>query len=305
MRLVKIRNGPTCVANVADVCGEGAVWHAPESALYWTDINRFLIHRYHPASQHVETWGFSEPVTAVNMTTRDDTLAVVLGSRVILWEPRTGRKSPTTFQLRGWPHVRLNDARPDPRGSLWLGSMRNNVNSDGTASSTGGTDGVLYRLDPDGAISEWKSNIGVSNTVVWSPDHTRFYFADTLANALRSYDYNPVDGSISGERPFLEGFARGLPDGSTVDADGYVWNCRYYGGCIVRVAPDRTIDTVIEMPVSNVTTCTFGGKDLRTLYVTSAAADTHGEELAGGLFAIETDVCGLSESRFSISLEAS
>jgi sugar lactone lactonase YvrE len=305
MRLVKIRNGPTCVANVADICGEGAVWHAPESALYWTDINRFLIHRYTPFNRNVETWGFSEPVTAVNMTTRDDTLAVVLGSRVILWEPRTGRKSPTTFQLRGWPHVRLNDARPDPRGSLWLGSMRNNVNSDGTASSTGGTDGVLYRLDPDGAISEWKSNIGVSNTVVWSPDYTRFYFADTLANALRSYDYNPVDGSISGERPFLEGFARGLPDGSTVDADGYVWNCRYYGGCIVRVAPDRTIDTVIEMPVSNVTTCTFGGKDLRTLYVTSAAADTHGEELAGGLFAIETDVCGLSESRFSISLEAS
>jgi sugar lactone lactonase YvrE len=305
MRLVKIRSGPTCVANVADVCGEGAVWHAPESALYWTDINRFLIHRYRPSSQQIDTWQFEEPVTAVAMTSRDDTLAVVLGSRVILWEPRTGREFPTSFRLRGWPHVRLNDARPDPRGSLWLGSMRNNVNSDGTTSSTGGTDGVLYRLDPDGAISEWKSDIGVSNTVAWSPDRTRFYFGDSLANALRCYDYNPVEGSISGERPFLEGFSRGLPDGSTVDADGYVWNCRYYGGCIVRVAPDRSIDKIIEMPVSNVTTCTFGGEDLRTLYVTSAAAETHGEELAGGLFAIETDVCGLPENRFSISQEAS
>jgi sugar lactone lactonase YvrE len=305
MRLVKIRGGPTCVANVADICGEGAVWHAPESALYWTDINRFLIHRYCPSSQQIDTWQFAEPVTAVTMTTRDDTLAVVLGSRVILWEPKSGHEYPTTFQFRGWPHVRLNDARPDPRGSLWLGSMRNNVNSDGTVSSTGGTDGVLYRLDPDGTISEWKSNIGVSNTVAWSPDRTRFYFGDSLANALHCYDYNSVDGSISGERPFLEGFSRGLPDGSTVDADGYVWNCRYYGGCIVRVAPDRTIDTVIEMPVSNVTTCTFGGEDLKTLYVTSAAAETHGEELAGGLFAIETDVCGLPENRFSISQTAS
>ena len=90
----EILSGPTCVAKVGDICGEGAVWHAPEAALYWTDINRFLIHRYDPRSHDVETWEFSEPVTAVNMTTRDDTLAVVLGSRVILWEPRTGRESP-------------------------------------------------------------------------------------------------------------------------------------------------------------------------------------------------------------------
>ena len=70
---------------------------------------------------------------------------------------------------------------------------------------------------------------------------------------------------------------------------------------IVRVAPDGTIDTVIEMPASNVTTCTFGGERLNTLYVTSAAAGTQGEDLAGGLFAIETDVCGQPENRFSIS----
>jgi sugar lactone lactonase YvrE len=280
------------------------VWHAPEAALYWTDINRFLIHRYDPRNHDVETWEFSEPVTAVNMTTRDDTLAVVLGSRVILWEPRTGREYPTAFQLAGWPHVRLNDARPDPRGSLWLGSMRNNVNPDRTTCSTGGTDGILYRLDPDGTISEWVSNLGVSNTVAWSPDRTCFYFGDSLANSVRCYDYDASDGSIRGERPFLEGFARGVPDGSTVDADGYLWNCRFYGGCIVRVAPDGTIDTVIQMPVQNVTTCTFGGKDLTTLYVTTACAESPGEELAGGLFAIETDVCGQPENRFSISPKA-
>ena len=179
--------------------------------------------------------------------------------------------------------------------------MRNNINPDKSSAETGGTDGILYRLDPDGTISEWKSNLGVSNTVAWSPDRTRFYFGDSLANSVRCYDYNVIDGSIAGERPFLEGFSRGLPDGSTVDADGYLWNCRYYGGCIVRVAPDGAIDTVVEMPASNVTTCTFGGDDLRTLYVTSAAAETQGEELAGGLFAIETDVCGQPENRFLIS----
>jgi len=281
------------------------VWHAPENTLYWTDINRFLIHRYDARSQDVETWEFPEPVTAVNMTTRDDTLAVVLGSRVILWEPRTGRESPTNFHLHGWPHVRLNDARPDPRGSLWLGSMRNNVNPDKTTRSTGGNDGVLYRLDPDGAIGEWKFSIGVSNTVAWSPDLTRFYFGDSLANCVRCYDYDVTDGSIRGERPFFEGFSRGLPDGSTVDAEGYLWNCRFYGGCIVRVAPNGKLDRVIEMPVSNVTTCTFGGEQLNTLYVTTASAESDGEELAGSLFAIETDICGQAENRFSIPEQVS
>jgi sugar lactone lactonase YvrE len=178
--------------------------------------------------------------------------------------------------------------------------MRNNVNPDKTTRSTGGTDGVLYRLDPDGTIGEWKSSIGISNTVAWSPDRTRFYFGDSLANSVRCYDYNVIDGSISGERPFFEGFSRGVPDGSTIDSEGYLWNCRFYGGCIVRVAPDGTIDSVIEMPISNVTTCTFGGRGLNTLYATSASAESHGEELAGGLFAIETDVCGQAENRFSI-----
>jgi sugar lactone lactonase YvrE len=98
---------------------------------------------------------------------------------------------------------------------------------------------------------------------------------------------------------------RGVPDGSTVDADGYLWNCRFYGSCIVRVAPDGTIDSIVEFPVSNVTTCTFGGEDLSTLYVTSASGDSEGEELAGGLFAIETDVCGQPENRFVFSEERS
>lgn len=298
---MRIRSGPTCVAAVGDVCGEGAVWHAPEAALYWTDINRFLIHRYRPAGGPVQTWNFDEPVTALAMTGRDDMLAVVLGSRVILWEPGTDRRRDTTFHLEGWPAVRLNDARADARGSLWLGSMRNNVRADGTASEAAGADGNLYRYDPDGTITVWKHGIGIANTVAWNADGTRFYFGDSLANALRVYDYDQATGAIANERPFLEGFSRGLPDGSAVDADGYVWNCRYDGGCIVRVAPDGDIDTIVEMPVTNVTTCTFGGEDRRTLYVTSAAADAPtGETLAGGLFTIETDVCGQPENRFAV-----
>ncbi|MFZ1941012.1 MAG: SMP-30/gluconolactonase/LRE family protein [Terracidiphilus sp.] len=293
---------PICVAPTGDVCGEGAVWHDAHNALYWTDINRFLVHRFTPADQNVKTWSFAEPVTALALTDQPQTLAVVLGSGVILWDPETDQHGEPLFRLAGWPSVRLNDARPDPRGSLWLGSMRNNVNADGSAGVAGGLDGNLFRLDPDGLVTTWKREIGIANTVAWSPDCRNFYFADSLANVVWVYDYDAATGAIANERPFLEGFARGLPDGSTVDAEGFLWNCRFFGGCIVRVAPDGIIDQVIEMPVRNVTTCTFGGADLKTLYVTTARTEASPEDqFAGGLYAISTGVAGQAENVFRIS----
>ncbi|HTU33950.1 MAG TPA: SMP-30/gluconolactonase/LRE family protein [Candidatus Acidoferrum sp.] len=291
---------PVCVAPTNDVCGEGLVWHAAHNAVYWADINRFLIHRFTPADECVRTWLFDEPVTALALTDRDETLVVVLGPKVILWEPHADRRNEPIFRLEGWPEVRLNDARIDPRGSLWMGSMRNNVNADGSSSEAGGRDGVLYRLDPDGTVTEWCRDIGIANTLAWTPDRKCFYFGDTLQNVVWAYDYDATSGSISNQRPFLQNFERGLPDGSCVDAQGYLWNCRYYGGCIVRVASSGDVDRMVEMPVQNVTTCAFGGADGKTLYVTTARSEkSPHDRSAGGLFAIRTDIAGQPENRFA------
>jgi sugar lactone lactonase YvrE len=292
-----------CVAPMGDVCGEGAVWHAAENAVYWVDINRFLIHRFQVADASVRSWIFDVPVTALSLTDRDDVLLVVLGSGVIRWEPATDTRHDPLFKYDAWPAVRLNDARSDPRGSLWVGSMRNNIAADGSAIEFGETDGVLLRLDADGKTSVWRKDIGISNTMVWSPDRRRFYTGDSIANVIWAYDYDQATGAISNERPFLQGFARGLPDGSAMDAEGFLWNCRYYGNCVVRVAPDGKIDRVVEMPVKNITTCCFGGADLTTLYVTTASAHAPlGDRLAGSLFAIRTEVKGQPENRFGLRM---
>ena len=292
---------PVCVAPTGDVCGEGVVWHAAHNAVYWSDINRFLIHCLSLADSSVRSWIFEEPVTALCLTDRDDVLEVVLGSSVILWEPGRDLRHDALFRLDGWPSVRLNEARPDPRGSLWAGSMRNNVHPDGSSGEVGGQDGILVRIDPNGRASCFREKIGISNTLAWSPDQRHFYFGDTLANVIWVYDYDASTGAISNERPFLEGFGRGYPDGSAVDSEGYLWNCRFCGNCIVRVAPDGKIDRVVEMPVKNITTCTFGGADLQTLFVSTASAEApRGDRLAGSLFAIRTDVKGQPENRFSL-----
>ena len=179
-----------------------------------------------------------------------------------------------------------------------MGTMRNNVSPEGEDVEVPFTKGVLYRIDPDGGVSEWKHEIGISNTVAWSPAGDRFYFGDSIANVIWSFAYDKTTGNISHETRFLE-FARGLPDGSTVDAEGYLWNTRPYAGCVVRISPGGDLDLTIELPVPNPTTCTFGGADRKTLYITSAGT---GQRLSGSLFAVRTSVEGLEENRFKLSV---
>lgn len=286
-----------CVVPAGDICGEGAVWHPEQNALYWTDINRFLVHRFDVRTEATSTWLFDEAVTAITLTTNADIFLLVLGSKIGLWSPPKHPHLHTVHRLDVAPEMRYNDARVDPRGSLWVGTMRNNVGRQGEDLQVAFSGGVLYRIDPDGSASEWKREIGISNTIAWSPDHTRFYFGDSPANTIYSFRYDERTGAISGESTLLAGYPRGLPDGSVIDSEGYLWNARYGGGCLIRVAPDGYVDRVVSLPTLNPTTCTFGGPDLKTLYITSARSV---DRLSGSVFAMELEIGGLPEGRFHI-----
>jgi len=291
-----------CVVPAGDWTGEGAVWHEGEQALYWVDISRFLIHRYDPATRATWNWQFAEPPTTLALTDRADTLVVALGGRVILFTPRTDARADFAFPEDHWPKVRMNDGRADPAGNFWVGSMQNNVAGDGSDRPiTDKAAGRLFRVAPDGGVTVVKTGIGISNTFCWSPDATRFYFGDTLRNEINVFDFDAATGIVSNERPFFAGHGRGSPDGSAMDREGFLWNARYGGASIVRVGPDGKVAGGIEMPCDNITTCTFGGPDLRTLYVTTARGGASpGSRLAGSLFAVEMDVPGLPENRLRI-----
>jgi sugar lactone lactonase YvrE len=284
-----------------DFCGEGVLWDQESRCVYWTDINRFLVHRYVPAHKTLQTWFFSEPVTGVLLTSRRDTLALSVGSGAVLWKPDGDAASTKIFDLPGWPRVRCNDAGVDPGGVLWIGSMYNNVDASGKPSKEGDGEGILYRIEGSGKSSEHRRNLGISNTFVWSPDRSKFYFGDSLANRLWSYDYDLKSRTIAGERVFFEDFERGAPDGSAIDTEGYIWNCRYGGSCIVRIAPSGKVDRIIDLPVNRPTNCTFGGQHGNTLYVTSASPEPgKWERFGGGLFALETNVTGVTENKFQL-----
>ena len=282
---------PVCVVPSGDWTGEGALWHAGEQAVYWVDIGRHLIHRYDPATATQKTWFFNEPPSALALTDRPGTLLVAIGGRVILWQPANDARADFAFPESNWPRVRLNDGRPDPVGNFWVGSMGKDA--------SGTPMGRLFRIARDGSAQVIKTGIQVSNTLCWSPDGRRFYFGDTDVNYLGVWDFDSATGTASNERPFFTGYERGGPDGSAMDREGYLWNARYGGGCVVRITPAGKVDRVVDLPVQNVTTCTFGGPDLRTLYITSATGPRR-ERFGGSLFTLAVDVPGLPENPFRL-----
>jgi sugar lactone lactonase YvrE len=141
--------------------------------------------------------------------------------------------------------------------------------------------GELYRLDPGGVLTPIVKGVTVSNGLGWSPDGSRMYYADSPMRRVDVFDYDPATGEAFARRVFADlSQAKGVPDGLTVDADGYVWVAMWGGGVLRRIAPDGSEDAVLPMPASRPTSCAFGGPGLSELYVTTARVGLTDEDLA-------------------------
>ena len=246
-----------CLFEAKDIVGESPLWHAEHECVYWTDVNGFKISRYSPKAHERTNWQFDVPVSAISLTTDPEWLLVALGPRLIFWSPVGDRRVPFAQPESDWPCNRLNDGATDPTGVFWVGSMRNNVGEDGSDLEVEGLTGSLYRVTPDGDVSVIDRGFGITNTLVWSPEQTTFYCGCSIRNVIYAYDYDAKDSSVRNRRAFVENVAPGLPDGSAMDEEGCLWNCRFFGGCIVRISATGRVVQTIPMPVSNITNCSF------------------------------------------------
>lgn len=295
------------VYDARDIVGESIIWSADEKALYWVDIGGRRIHRLEPANGRHDVWPTPTMVTSIGMRA-DGGFILGMQSEVCLWLP-DGAFEVFAMPEPDLPDNRLNEGKVAPDGSFWVATMQNNLNPDGSPKEMDRNSGAVYRIDPSGAVKQLTPNqYGISNTMAWT-DNGKFLFADTIANEIYRFDYDAEDRMLGNRRTIVAGFERGLPDGSCLDAAGTLWNCRVVGGAAVaNFDVEGNLRRLIDLPATWPTSCTFGGEDLTTLFVTSARFTMTPEHLAanpqeGGLFAVQTGERGRPEPKFGVKLE--
>jgi sugar lactone lactonase YvrE len=281
------------VVDAKNRLGEVPVWDVLEQALYWVDIEGKHLFRRDEANGAVRTWTFGERIGSFALR-RQGGLVCAFASGFAFFDPDS-----ETIDWIARPEAmiarnRFNDGKCDRAGRFWAGSMDDRLREH---------TGSLFRLDPDRGVHRMDGAIGCSNSLAWSPDDRTFYFADSQDRAIFAYDYDAASGAIANKRVFAIS-ETGVPDGSTVDAEGFLWNAEWDGWRLTRYAPDGRVDRVVALPVQKPTSCMFGGPDLGTLYVTSAIWDLGRDALAaqpwaGGVLALDVGVRGLPETRFA------
>ena len=283
--------------------GEGVLWSHIENTLYWLDVPMpSKLFKMRMDNGDLSVYKMPEMITA--MSSRSNGEMLVASHHGINSFNFEQQKLTKILDIEpNFPNNRCNDGASDAMGRFWIGTMQNNISSDATDIEITENSGSLYCVNKDLTYTKHESNIGVSNTLAWSPDNQKFYFTDTLTGIIFSYDFNLENGEISNKQEFAK-HERGYPDGSTVDSEGYLWSCRWGGSCVIRFDPNGKVDDIIELPVENITSCTFGNKSLQTLFITTARWGMTKENIeknpeAGGLFSIDLDIKGLPDNSFS------
>ena len=287
-----------CVAAAGAQLGESPVWDSGREALWWVDINGRAIHRFDPATG--EDRSTAVPRKPAALAVRESGGLVVATDRGFhAFSPDDGQMAPLAEDPEpDLPRNRLNDSRCDRQGRFWSGSMHDPTSDKVSA-------GRLHRLDPDLSVTTVLSGLGVSNGLAFSPDGRTMYHADTWAETVWAYDYDPDEGVPTNRRVFAEFFdVAGRPDGAAVDESGCYWVALVRGGQIARLNPRGGLDRMIAFPVTVPTMPAFGGSGLDTMFVTCLGAgavsgDDARPGLDGGLFAFDPGCRGLPEPSFA------
>ena len=282
--------------------GEGITYSSKNNTLYWLDISNFSkLFRVNLSSNKKEIFELPEIVTSTSVKS-DNELIFCSNNGINLYNIDTHEYKRIINIEDSLLSTRSNDGASDALGRFWFGTMQNNFDKDGKAIPIKQNIGKLYRVDNNNEVKIIEEGFGIPNTFVWSPGNTNFYFTDTLEGNILKFDFDLESGTLSRKLKFAN-FNRGYSDGSTMDTDGCIWNCRYGGSCIVRFDPNGKVDQLIAMPVQNITNCVFGGKDLKTLFITTATnTDTDQSDLDGSLFAINLNYQGVEDNKSKLAL---
>jgi sugar lactone lactonase YvrE len=298
-----------CIFNACSALGESALWSPKEKALYWLDQMRPEIHRFDLATGRDVRFCLDLPPQLGGLVPcKGGGLVLAAADGITLLSPDMKHRTALVNPIQGSPNISFNDAKCDRQGRLWAGTT-DRMETEAL--------GRLYRVDSDGTTVPIADGFICSNGPSFSPDGRIMYHTCSHERLINAYEIDLESGQAFNRRLFAQiDPSNGVPDGSTVDSEGYLWSTHWGGWRITRYAPDGSIDREIEMPVKNITSCAFGGESMDILFVTTASiefdknrwvfmdkAGFDAAPMTGGLFAIDVGVRGLPESPFDVSAD--
>ena len=293
--------------------GESPFWHPDEQMLYWIDIEARQIHRTDGHSQCVESWAMpSQPGCIAPAKTNGVCSGLVIALRGGIYRAR--RWSGALELLIAATHdpatTRFNDGKADPLGRFWAGTLFEPRDA---------ALAQLFSLDVRGiavpALQVKAGHASISNGLAWSPDAATLYWADTPSHAVRAWDWNAQDNTLSHERVLSQWPAKpagwqsgmggygGRPDGAAVDVQGNYYIAMYEGARLLKLSPAGTLLADIAVPAQCPTMPCFGGADLKTLYLTTArqkrsAAELQKYPVSGCVLSMQVETPGLPVNFF-------
>ena len=279
---------PELILHIKDtILGEGPVWDHRINQLWWVDIPNGLVHCYNPADNTNKSFSIGQMVGAAIPCEREG-LILAMENGFAFYNHEAGQLKPIFDPESNVSTNRFNDGKCDPQGRLWAGTM--------SIAPPREAVGCLYCLDSDLKTTKKLSNIKVSNGLDWTARTNKMFYIDTRNNVIMSFDYDQESGNIYGKRDFLT-FDTLLPDGMCLDENDNLWVAFYSSGrvCCFDSVSTKLMEQ-IDVPVANTTSCAFGGKELDTLYITTAAND--GKDDGGALFAVKPGVKGRKANFF-------
>lgn len=276
--------------------GESPLWDVQHQLVCWVDIIRGELHQYSPEKKSQRKVALNQMVGAIALTSNGHFVAA-LQHGIGFIDRLTDNISMMHTPEETLPGNRFNDGKCGPDGRFWTGSM--------AFDETTGA-GTVYCLQPDLSIDKKIEAVTISNGMAWNTRLGLFYYTDTPTQTIAVYDYDFSNGNISNKKIAITIPAEeGHPDGMTIDCEGMLW-IAYWGGWKIARWNPHTAEKLLEvkLPVSKVTSCTFGGPMLQDLYITTAMKDLSEEELkqqplAGSLFVVSNcGYTGLPADRF-------
>lgn len=275
--------------------GEGVLWSVEHSLLMWTDIHGKAFWTFDPSTGESRSHVLPERLAcfAPRQGLAWNKILAAFADGLALFDILTRERQDIARFEAEKARTRLNDGRTDPAGRFIVGGM-----DEGDPMSP--ISSVLV-VDHDLSVRTLFEGVACANSTCFSPGGTRMYFADSPTGAIEVFDYDAMAATVSGRRTLVQ--TAGVPDGSCVDAEGYVWNAVWEGYRVERYSPDGRLDRVVEVPVAKPTCCDFGGPDLETLYITTSRFGTDDatlerEPLSGSLFAYRAGVRGVPGKPF-------